>query len=147
VKPKLNPVLLSNPLLSNPVLLNPFLPRPNFLLLSNPLLTNPFLIESPPSKFFDWEGFSNPLSFDSASDAFTDNHTDSAHEETIDTSWLYTTAKEQDEDRARRRYHGAAIAIFEKGITRVKRVSYKRWITSIRIRIGTNILIKYMLKC
>src|ERR1700729_4305317 len=33
--------------------------------------------ESPPAEFSDWDGFSDTLSFNSASDAFTDNHTDS----------------------------------------------------------------------
>ena len=56
--------------------------------------------ESPPAEYSDWDGFSN-TSFDSA---FTDNHTDSEPEGTIDTSWLYTTVKEQEEDIAQRRY-------------------------------------------
>jgi hypothetical protein len=60
-------------------------------------------LESPPAEFSDWDGFSDTLSFDSASDAFTDNHTDS-EPEGIDTSWLYTTVEEQDKDAARRRY-------------------------------------------
>ena len=57
------------------------------------------------TEFSDWDGFSN-TSFDSIPDAFTDNHTDSEPEETIqvDTSWLYTTVKEQEEDMAHRRY-------------------------------------------
>jgi hypothetical protein len=59
--------------------------------------------ESPPAEFSDWDGFSDTLSFDSASDAFTDNHTDS-EPEGIDTSWLYTTVEEQDKARAERRY-------------------------------------------
>jgi hypothetical protein len=59
--------------------------------------------ESPPAEFSDWDGFSDTLSFNSASDAFTDNHTDS-EPEGIDTSWLYTTVEEQEEDTARRRY-------------------------------------------
>ena len=49
--------------------------------------------ESPPAEFSDWDGFSDTLSFNSASDAFTDNHTDS-EPEGIDTSWLYTTVEE-----------------------------------------------------
>jgi hypothetical protein len=36
--------------------------------------------ESPIAKFSDWDSFSNTLSFDSTSDAFTDNHTDSEAE-------------------------------------------------------------------
>jgi hypothetical protein len=59
--------------------------------------------ESPPAEFSDWDGFSDTPSFSSASDAFTDNHTDS-EPEGIDTSWLYTTVKERDEDTAYKRY-------------------------------------------
>jgi hypothetical protein len=59
-------------------------------------------VESPPAEFSDWDGFSDTLSFNSASDAFTDNHTDS-EPEGIDTSWLYTTVEEQDKDTAHRR--------------------------------------------
>jgi hypothetical protein len=51
----------------------------------------------------------------SASDAFTDNHTDS-EPEGIDTSWLYTTVEEQDKAMAERRYRRRRIAIFKKGI-------------------------------
>jgi hypothetical protein len=61
------------------------------------------LSESPPTEFSDWDGFSDTLSFDSASDAFTDNHTDSEPEE-IESSWIYTTAEEYNEAMARRRY-------------------------------------------
>jgi hypothetical protein len=50
-------------------------------------------VESPPVEFSDWDGFSDTPSFDSASDAFTDNHTDSELEE-IDTQWLYATVEE-----------------------------------------------------
>ena len=57
---------------------------------------------SPPAEFSDWDGFSD-TSFNSASDAFTDNHTDS-EPKGIDTSWLYTTVEEQDKARAERRY-------------------------------------------
>jgi hypothetical protein len=59
--------------------------------------------ESPPAEFSDWDGFSDTLSFNNASDAFTDNYTDS-EPEGIDTSWLYTTVEEQDKDTACRRY-------------------------------------------
>ena len=73
-------------------------------LLSNPpLKPNPLLhrilscripsCQCPPAEFSDWDGFSDTLSFNSASDAFTDNHTDS-EPEGIDTSWLYTTVEE-----------------------------------------------------
>ena len=41
--------------------------------------------EYPPSEFSNWDGFSDTLSFNSASDVFTDNHTDS-EAEGIDTS-------------------------------------------------------------
>ena len=58
--------------------------------------------ESAPAEYSDWDGFSDALSFDSASDAFTDNHTDS-EPEGVDTSWLYTTVEEQDEATAKRR--------------------------------------------
>jgi hypothetical protein len=58
--------------------------------------------ESAPAEYSDWDGFSDALSFDSASDAFTDNHTDS-EPEGVDTSWLYTTVEEQDEATAERR--------------------------------------------
>jgi hypothetical protein len=37
--------------------------------------------EYPPAEFSDWDGFSDTLSFNSASDAFTDNYTDSEPEE------------------------------------------------------------------
>jgi hypothetical protein len=64
-------------------------------------------VQSPPAEsppiFSDWDGFSDTPSFDSASDAFTDNHTDS-EPEGIDTSWLYTTVEEQDKAIASRRY-------------------------------------------
>jgi hypothetical protein len=60
-------------------------------------------VESPPVEFSDWDGFSDTLSFDSASDAFTDNHTDSEPEE-IDTQWLYATVEEWATDQAQRRY-------------------------------------------
>ena len=58
---------------------------------------------SPPTEFSDWDSFSDIPSFNSASDAFTDNYTDSELEG-IDISWLYTTVKEQEEDTARKRY-------------------------------------------
>jgi hypothetical protein len=58
--------------------------------------------ESPPAEYSDWDGFSDTLSFDSASDAFTDNYTDS-EAEGIDTSWLFSTVEEH-EDVARKRY-------------------------------------------
>ena len=58
---------------------------------------------SPPAEFSDWDGFSETPSFNSASDAFTDNHTDS-EPEGIDTSWLYSTVEEQDKAMAERRY-------------------------------------------
>ena len=58
---------------------------------------------SPPTEFSDWDGFSDTPSLDSASDAFTDNHTDS-EPKGIDISWLYTIVKEQEEDIARKRY-------------------------------------------
>jgi hypothetical protein len=67
----------------------------------SPPSESPPLVE-PPADFSDWDGFSDTLSFDSASDAFTDDHTDSEPEE-IDSSWLYTV-EEQDERIARRRY-------------------------------------------
>jgi hypothetical protein len=60
-------------------------------------------VESPPVEFSDWDGFSDTPSFDSASDAFTDNHTDSEPEE-IDTQWLYATVEEWATDQAQRRY-------------------------------------------
>ena len=41
--------------------------------------------EYPPAEFSDWDDFSDTLSFNSASDAFTDNYTDS-EPEGIDTS-------------------------------------------------------------
>jgi hypothetical protein len=59
-------------------------------------------VKSPPAEFSDWDGFSDTLSFNSASDAFTDNHTDS-EPEGINTSWLYVTVEEQDKDTAHRR--------------------------------------------
>lgn len=59
-------------------------------------------VESP-VKFSDWEGFSNSLSFDSTSDTFTDNNTDS-EAEGINTSWLYSIVEEQDQDTGYRRY-------------------------------------------
>ena len=67
----------------------------------------PSSAESPPAEYSDWDGFSDSnISLDSASDAFTDNHTDSEPEGTIevDTSWIYTTVEEQEDDIARRRY-------------------------------------------
>jgi hypothetical protein len=51
------------------------------------------LANSPLAEFSDWDGFPNTPSFDSASNTFTDNYTDSEPEE-VDTSWLYTTVKE-----------------------------------------------------
>ena len=60
-------------------------------------------VESPPVEFSDWDGFSDTPSFDSASDSFTDNHTDSEPEE-IDTQWLYATVEEWATDQAQRRY-------------------------------------------
>jgi hypothetical protein len=69
---------------------------------SPPSVESPPLVELPPAEFSDWDGFSDTLSFNSASDAFTDNYTDS-EPGGIDTSWLYTTVEEQDEDIARRR--------------------------------------------
>ena len=60
-------------------------------------------VESPPVESSDWDGFSDTPSFDSASDAFTDNHTDSEPEE-IDTQWLYATVEEWATDQAQRRY-------------------------------------------
>jgi hypothetical protein len=60
--------------------------------------------ESPPAEFSDWDGFSDTLSFNSASDAFTDNHTDSEAEGIDNTSWLYTTVEERDKDAAHGRY-------------------------------------------
>jgi hypothetical protein len=59
--------------------------------------------ESLPAEYSDWDGFSDTLSFDSASDAFTDNHTDSEPEE-INSSWTYTTTEEYNEAMACRRY-------------------------------------------
>ena len=55
------------------------------------------------AEYSDWDGFSDTLSFDSASDAFIDNHTDSEPEE-INSSWTYTTTEEYNEAMARRRY-------------------------------------------
>ena len=55
------------------------------------------------TEFSDWDSFSDIPSFNSASDTFTDNHTDS-EPEGIDISWLYTTVEEQKEDTARKRY-------------------------------------------
>ena len=57
--------------------------------------------ESPPAEYSDWDGFSDSnISFDSVSDAFTDNYTDSEPEGIIevDTSWIYITVEEQEED-------------------------------------------------
>jgi hypothetical protein len=59
--------------------------------------------ESPPAEYSNWDGFSDTLSFDSASDVFTDNHTDSEPEE-INSSWTYMTTEEYNEAMACRRY-------------------------------------------
>ena len=48
---------------------------------------------SPPTEFSDWDSFSNTLSFNSISNAFTDNYIDSKPKG-IDISWLYITVKE-----------------------------------------------------
>ena len=50
----------------------------SLLLVESP--ESPPLVESP-TDFSDWDGFLDTLSFDSASDVFTDNHTDSEPEE------------------------------------------------------------------
>ena len=58
------------------------------------------------TEYSDWDGFSDTLSFNSVSDVFTDNHTDSEPKE-INSSWIYTTTEEYNKAIAYRRLSGA----------------------------------------
>lgn len=57
----------------------------------------------PPVKLSDWDSLSSTLNFNSVSNAFTGNYTDS-EPGGIDTSCLYTPVEEQEKDTARKRY-------------------------------------------
>jgi hypothetical protein len=69
----------------------------------------------------DWDGFSDTQSFNSVSDAFTDNHTDSDPGE-LDTTW-FQLLKNGQQTELDRDINDVVIDIFKKGIKGEEHVS------------------------